>query len=30
MKELSLTLTKSENTLPVPVENKDPDAAEHE
>ena len=30
MKELSLTLTKSENTLLVPVENKDPDVAEHE
>ena len=30
MKELSLTLTKYANTLPVPVENKDPDVAEHE
>ena len=30
MKELSLTLTKSENTLPVPVENKDLNVAELE
>ena len=30
MKGLSLTSTKSEDTLPVPVENKDPDVAEHE
>ena len=27
MKQLSLTLTKSANTFPVPVENKDPDVA---